>query len=749
MTVDENGRVIELSLSGNQLSGAIPPELGGLANLETLNLRTNQLSGAIPMELGNLTNLQWLGLYDNQLSGAIPAELGQLAILEVLALYDNQLTGPIPVELGNLANLQYLGLQANQLSGSIPVELGQLANLHILVLQDNQLTGPIPPDLGLLASLTGLWLGNNQLSGLIPPELGNLAALTTLALHQNNLSGPIPRELGNLASLGDLNLWGNNLSGSIPSELGNLTNLWQLSLGFNNLMGPIPSELANIGDALVVLDLPSNNLTGPIPVWIGDLANLEVLNLAGNDLTGSIPTELSELIRLRSLDLSGNDLTGPIPVWIGDLIGQSFLVNPTMSNSAIQAVLKDLAPGDELVFEAGTYRNLNLSTARDGSKTRKIRLRAADRGSAVFSGPTRLQIDHKHTVLDGIYFKEVNSFGKLPIIGIRNDHFRITHCAFVALNENGEQENLGRGIGPANQFIVTEVALPPSRIYVPQFTRIDHCVFIRGPRAPVVQHMIELTNSLENERSLKAYPDGFFAENPGMSLEIGKPMYYRVDHCFIAINTAAFRTSRFGNFAFSGKSDEVDPEIRRLLNIPDDVPNADISTDLLKKYFRTDNRAAGVFDNNFRVGHRTGDPEDIVSKSSYNVYLNNTFLNNKGHLSLRKGSHETVMHNFFIYEDDYKGPRGYHLLARSVDHVFVKNYFQNGHLGLESGQVRMDQSDQALAHKIRYEDEDWTFGENGHATVRRALVAGNTFVFTDGKNHQRPWDFVRMNVAIR
>ena len=62
VTVDENGDVIELRLSENQLSGPIPPELGNLTNLRFLFLGGNQLSGSIPTELGNLTNLQSLAL---------------------------------------------------------------------------------------------------------------------------------------------------------------------------------------------------------------------------------------------------------------------------------------------------------------------------------------------------------------------------------------------------------------------------------------------------------------------------------------------------------------------------------------------------------------------------------------------------------------------------------------------------------------------------------------------------------------
>ena len=96
---DENDRVIGLALTGNQLSGEIPPELGNLANLTELYLGGNQLSGEIPPELGNLANLTDLSLGSNQLSGEIPPELGNLANLTDLYLGENQLSGCVPSSL--------------------------------------------------------------------------------------------------------------------------------------------------------------------------------------------------------------------------------------------------------------------------------------------------------------------------------------------------------------------------------------------------------------------------------------------------------------------------------------------------------------------------------------------------------------------------------------------------------------------------------------------------------------------------
>ncbi len=196
---DASGRVVALHLGGAYrngayvapgLSGVIPPELGALTRLVTLDLNANDLSGAIPPELGELTNLTTLNFRWNDLTGEIPPELGNLASLRELNLYDNDLSGDIPPELGNLASLTYLGLGHNGLTGRIPPTLGRLASLESLRLYLNRLTGPIPPELGNLASLDRLWLSFNSLSGPIPPALGNLASLDDLSLRERRSLRP-------------------------------------------------------------------------------------------------------------------------------------------------------------------------------------------------------------------------------------------------------------------------------------------------------------------------------------------------------------------------------------------------------------------------------------------------------------------------------------------------------------------------------------------------------------------------------
>ena len=75
VTTDSDGRVSELDLSHNELSGEIPAELGNLTILKWLYLDYNQLTGEIPAELTNLTNLEELFLRNNQLIGCIPGGL--------------------------------------------------------------------------------------------------------------------------------------------------------------------------------------------------------------------------------------------------------------------------------------------------------------------------------------------------------------------------------------------------------------------------------------------------------------------------------------------------------------------------------------------------------------------------------------------------------------------------------------------------------------------------------------------------
>ena len=196
VTTDYAGRVRELDLQGNNVTGPIPADVGGLQQLQRLDLQGNNLTGPIPPELGTLSNLEYMSASGNNLTGPLPAELGELSNLRILFLTANNFTGQIPAALGTLSNLRWLVLGSNNLTGPLPAELGTLSNLALLDLAGNNLSGPIPADLGQLSMLGSLILNDNNLTGPLPSSLTNLQQLQRLHIHNNaGLCAPVDEAL--------------------------------------------------------------------------------------------------------------------------------------------------------------------------------------------------------------------------------------------------------------------------------------------------------------------------------------------------------------------------------------------------------------------------------------------------------------------------------------------------------------------------------------------------------------------------
>ena len=411
------GRVVDLDLGRNDLTGHIPPELGELSELESLELGGNLLTGTLPPELGELSKLEYVELGGNLLTGALPPELGKLTELEDLELDGNLLTGTLPPELGKLVNMTHFSIEGNYLTGTIPPEIGSLASLEIMVLIDNRFWGELPHSLTALSRLR--WLEFDDNSGLCAPadaefqewlssvarvrgdacvqpasqpDEREIAALTAiynatdgdnwfdrtnwlsdepvqfwsgisvngeghiaeLRLWGNNLSGQIPTELSHLTSLKRLYLGSNQFTGTIPAELGLLTELERLYLGRNQLTGTIPSALGNL-TGLKRLYLYDNQMTGSIPPELSNLTALELLYLYDNNLTGSLPSELGDLHNLEELFLSRNELTGPIPPELGNM--KDLLVLRIFDNRLDGSIPPELS-------NLGSLEGLNLSGNR-------------------------------------------------------------------------------------------------------------------------------------------------------------------------------------------------------------------------------------------------------------------------------------------------------------------------------------------------------------------------------------------------
>ena len=342
-------------MSGNRLTGPIPPQLGSLRRLTSLSLAYNLLSANIPRELGALTALEHLSLRSNRLEGGIPRDLSLLGELRILGLCHNILTGPIPPALGNLTNLEFLNLgcgthDTNNFAGGIPPELGALANLTSLGLAGTGVSGPIPPELSGLKKLELLDLHNNELSGEIPPELGELGNLRSLQLNRNDLTGPVPRSFLEVQGLVFLRLLGNEVC--IPGTSGFVSWLlrieshdeptfcnaedvaaleslydatggsrWTRSDGWNdgNAVAEWYGVSADSLGRVTGLDLSRNGLEGELPAMVGDLVWTTVLRIGANELSGRLPLSLMRL-PLREFRYAGTDLCVPtlkaFKVWL-------------------------------------------------------------------------------------------------------------------------------------------------------------------------------------------------------------------------------------------------------------------------------------------------------------------------------------------------------------------------------------------------------------------------------------------------
>eukprot|EP00752_Nemacystus_decipiens_P018287 g16407.t1 len=243
-----NGKVIEMRLPGNNAHGVLPPSLGSLSELRTVELRENRFEGNIPESLRYLQKLAKVDFSHNLLEGSVPGgDVRWINSMSILLLNNNKLSGHIPSTLGRLVNLTQLDLAYNHLSGTIPSEIATAHALEVLSFANNALTGSIPKSFSRLTKLKLFSASNNKISGSLPQGLGLLMSLEVLSLAHNDISGSISDDCLSSPSLVSVDLSFNKLEGKIPHSVGAcLTNLTELDISRNSITGELPS---NIGGA--------------------------------------------------------------------------------------------------------------------------------------------------------------------------------------------------------------------------------------------------------------------------------------------------------------------------------------------------------------------------------------------------------------------------------------------------------------------------------------------------------------------
>ncbi|KAL4189394.1 hypothetical protein AMTRI_Chr08g206840 [Amborella trichopoda] len=345
------------------LVGPIPGSLGQLPKLQRLDISTCNLSSNIPPQIGDMKELVEISLYEpsiwphssfywNQLSGALPSEIGNLGSLTSLDVSNNTLGGSLPGTLSRLWKLEMFFIESNVFSGTIPVDIFEHIQLFRADLGNkdinfsaarNNFSGPLPEDLKNCTSLTWFVVDNNHLEGNVFEAFSVHSDLMFVDLSGNRFSGNIPENIGEtMPSLNFLSVADNHMVGTIPSTihkmrdltsqpfweqlhcLGNCKSLVALDLSNNNMLGGIPLSLEHLG-ILQTLRLSNNSLSGEIPsslrncsdvipTWIGEsFSSLRILRLRSNKFTGRISQELARLCSLQVLALAVNNLSGEIP----------------------------------------------------------------------------------------------------------------------------------------------------------------------------------------------------------------------------------------------------------------------------------------------------------------------------------------------------------------------------------------------------------------------------------------------------
>ncbi|KAJ4820550.1 Polygalacturonase inhibitor protein [Rhynchospora pubera] len=175
-----------IDLSGNQLSGTIPPSLFTLPKLDTLNLASNNLTGTIPPGILHTKNPALL-LTNNSLSGELPKSYGSVEFSRI-DVGGNQLGGDASFLFGK-QKAQYIVLANNNFEFDLSyIEFSD--NIYGVDLSHNKIYGKVPDS---FATAQNLWYPNlsfNRLCGELPKG-GNMWRFGPAVFANNScLCGP-------------------------------------------------------------------------------------------------------------------------------------------------------------------------------------------------------------------------------------------------------------------------------------------------------------------------------------------------------------------------------------------------------------------------------------------------------------------------------------------------------------------------------------------------------------------------------
>nr|XP_023895758.1 probably inactive leucine-rich repeat receptor-like protein kinase At5g48380 [Quercus suber] len=380
--IEDCKELVNLDLSGNEISGSIPLSVGNCSYLEVLKLDNNKLTGQISQQLKQLKNLRIFSVANNLLSGLVP-EFVNINIMRESYVNNSGLCGG-PLEYCKKHRWEFeVSFKSGFMVGFvftatlytpffmyyINLRVGLKKNNHNKMMSTTKMTAllsrrknrtkpcsvsQIPTEArqqelskefliveGMVTkiSFTRLSKATNNFSAsnvIGSSKMGTMykAILldgTFLAVKRINTSQHHEDQL--LSELMTLDTFilshgtqsDINCLKSIRDSLEDPLNLLKTSWTFNNLAeGSICNYvgvtcLNPTQNRVCGIVLANMGLKGEFPKGIEDCRELVNLDLSGNEISGSIPSGIENCSYLEVLKLDNNKLTGQISQQLSQL----------------------------------------------------------------------------------------------------------------------------------------------------------------------------------------------------------------------------------------------------------------------------------------------------------------------------------------------------------------------------------------------------------------------------------------------
>lgn len=131
------GRVKEINLVNNNLSGTLSSSIGDITTLEKINIWNHTLAGSIPDVFSQMSDLTYVDLSNGDFTGDIP-DWSASTMLSILYLENNQLDGTLPSYIGDMDQLNIFWAKNNELTGCLPSSYSVLCDRQSIQLHDNE-----------------------------------------------------------------------------------------------------------------------------------------------------------------------------------------------------------------------------------------------------------------------------------------------------------------------------------------------------------------------------------------------------------------------------------------------------------------------------------------------------------------------------------------------------------------------------------------------------------------------------------